>query len=246
MQIDWWTLGLQAVNFAVLVWLLRRFLYAPIRQVIEDRRAQAGAALAAAEEARKAAEAERAGLAADRADVAAERVGILNAARDAAAEERKAMLARAKDEADALIRTGREVLAEDRRVAIEGAQTELADLAETLARSILEEAQEGGLLDHVAAQLTALPAEERRRLLADLKAPKAEIQVVTAEPLAAPDEAAWRDRLEAEFNGARLGFDTDPAILGGAELHFPHSSLKLSWAAKLANAREAIEGDERI
>lgn len=246
MEIDWWTLGLQAVNFAVLVWLLKRFLYAPVRQVIEDRRAQASAALEAADAARKAAEDERDSLAADRAKVAAERAGILTAARDAAAEERKAMLARARDEADALLKTGREVLAEDRRAAIEDTQAELADLAQSLARHILSGAQEGGLLAKVAAELAALPYEEQRRLKADLAAPGAALGVVTAQALPEAEQAAWRKTLGETFNGARVDFGIDPGILGGAELRFPHSALKLSWAAQLAKAREAIEGDERI
>ena len=30
MQLDWWTIGLQTVNFTVLIWLLNRFLYKPV------------------------------------------------------------------------------------------------------------------------------------------------------------------------------------------------------------------------
>ena len=41
MQIDWWTLALQTINFLVLVWLLTHFLYRPVRQVIAERKALA-------------------------------------------------------------------------------------------------------------------------------------------------------------------------------------------------------------
>ena len=34
MQIDWWTLGLQAVNALVLVWLLAHFLFRPVVDAI--------------------------------------------------------------------------------------------------------------------------------------------------------------------------------------------------------------------
>ena len=37
MLIDWFTVGAQAVNFLVLVWLLRRFLYRPILKAIDAR-----------------------------------------------------------------------------------------------------------------------------------------------------------------------------------------------------------------
>jgi F-type H+-transporting ATPase subunit b len=37
MLIDWFTVGAQVVNFAVLVWLLRRFLYKPVLDAIDAR-----------------------------------------------------------------------------------------------------------------------------------------------------------------------------------------------------------------
>ncbi|MFC2966704.1 F0F1 ATP synthase subunit delta [Acidimangrovimonas pyrenivorans] len=246
MEIDWWTLGFQAVNFAVLVWLLRRFLYAPVRRVIEARRAEAGAALERAEEARAAAEAERQGLVEDRVALENERVGVLTAARDEAAKERKALLERARAEAEEVLKIGREVLAEDRRAAIAGAEAELADLARTLARRILREASEGSLLEHVCARVAALPEEERTRLDAALEVKGAEIRVLTARPLTDGEQGQWRARLAAEFDGARVAFEVDPEILGGAELHFPHSALKYSWAEQLNQATEAIESDERV
>lgn len=246
MEFDWWTLGLQAVNFAVLVWLLRRFLYAPVRQVIETRRAEAGAALDRAEAARQQAEAERQGLEDDRAALAAEREAILTRARDAAAAERTALVARARAEADAALRTGREVLAEDRRAALAGAQDDLARLANALAGHILAEAAKGDLLDQVTARLGALPPEEHQRLTADLAAPGAALQVVTAAPLEAGACPLWRDRLGQVFPDGRIDFAEDPAILGGAELRFPHSVLRYTWAAQLAQATEAIGGDGRV
>lgn len=37
MLIDWFTVGAQALNFAVLVWLMKRFLYQPILQAVNAR-----------------------------------------------------------------------------------------------------------------------------------------------------------------------------------------------------------------
>src|SRR6516162_2859657 len=59
MQIDWWTLGLQAVNALVLIWLLARFLYRPVVDAIAARQQAAGKLLADAQAAKAAAESER-------------------------------------------------------------------------------------------------------------------------------------------------------------------------------------------
>ena len=39
MAIDWTTFALEVVNFLVLVWLLKRFLYQPVLEVLVQRRA---------------------------------------------------------------------------------------------------------------------------------------------------------------------------------------------------------------
>ena len=67
MQIDWWTLALQAINALVLIWLLQHFLFRPVADIIAARRAAADQLLddarterdgAHAEHARASAEAE--------------------------------------------------------------------------------------------------------------------------------------------------------------------------------------------
>ncbi|MFY9876825.1 MAG: ATPase, partial [Rhodomicrobium sp.] len=40
MHLDWWTIALQTINFAILVWLLNRFLYKPVLRVIDARKAE--------------------------------------------------------------------------------------------------------------------------------------------------------------------------------------------------------------
>jgi F-type H+-transporting ATPase subunit b len=49
MDIDWTTFLLELINFAILVWILKRFLYAPVRRALEARRERAEAALREAE-----------------------------------------------------------------------------------------------------------------------------------------------------------------------------------------------------
>jgi len=37
MLIDWFTVGAQALNFLILVWLMKRFLYKPVLHAIDER-----------------------------------------------------------------------------------------------------------------------------------------------------------------------------------------------------------------
>ena len=46
MLIDWFTVGAQALNFIILVWLLKRFLYKPILNAVDAREKRIAAELA--------------------------------------------------------------------------------------------------------------------------------------------------------------------------------------------------------
>ena len=49
MLIDWFTVGAQALNFLILVWLMKRFLYKPILHAIDAREKRITAELADAD-----------------------------------------------------------------------------------------------------------------------------------------------------------------------------------------------------
>ena len=49
MLIDWFTVGAQVLNFLILVWLMKRFLYKPILNAIDVREKRIAAELADAD-----------------------------------------------------------------------------------------------------------------------------------------------------------------------------------------------------
>ena len=57
MEFDWTTFVLEALNFLVLVWLLKRFFYQPVLAEIEARRDATAKTIADAETVRREAEA---------------------------------------------------------------------------------------------------------------------------------------------------------------------------------------------
>ena len=59
MLIDWFTVGAQAINFIILVWLLKRFLYKPILDAVDAREKRVATELADADAKKAEAEKER-------------------------------------------------------------------------------------------------------------------------------------------------------------------------------------------
>jgi len=98
MRFDWATLALQTVNVLVLLWLLRRFLFRPVADIIAKRKDAAERLLADAAAARDQAKAEAEQAAQRERELAAQGDHILAAARAAAEAERMQYLERAKKE----------------------------------------------------------------------------------------------------------------------------------------------------
>jgi len=249
MQINWWTLALQAVNFLVLIWLLWRFLYRPVRDVIEKRKELAERAFADADKKQAEAEAARQRFENNRAELAQERQELLRKTHEELATERRDILDAARREADELVEEARKSLDEARESTLAEVRDEIAALATELASGLLRKVQanaaNGAFLEHLERQLTDIAAEERERLQKDLAADNARLTVVTADSLTDEERNRWTDRLSACLGHAEvIDFVTDPEILGGAELRFPHAVLKFSWADQLQKARELLVKDE--
>jgi F-type H+-transporting ATPase subunit b len=253
MQIDWWTLLLQAINFLVLVWLLWRFLYKPVKEVIEKRKRLAGEAFAEADRQKQEAEAARQRFEDDRAGLMQERQQMLKKTHADLEKERGQALEDARRQADELLEDARQSIAKERAAALTEIRQQATTLAVELATGVLRQTQpEGGagvFLERLEKQLGDMPAAERERLQHDLSAEGAVLEVVTAAPLAAEEQKGWARRLGAglaqeDQQEDKIRFAVDPEILGGAELHFPHAVLKFTWADQLRKAKELLQSDE--
>jgi F-type H+-transporting ATPase subunit b len=99
MHIDWSTLALQTVNVLILIWLLARFLFRPVRNIIAERSAAAEKMLADAAARRTQAEADAAEVQQRLQNVAAEAERVLSEARAQAEAQRARLLQQAADAA---------------------------------------------------------------------------------------------------------------------------------------------------
>ena len=244
MRFDWWTLALQAVNFAILVWLLQRFLYRPVLRFIDARRGDIEGQFQRARDAQAQAQALQLKAEEERAAIAAQRVVLLKAAEAEAEEAAKAQRARAAQEAEALLDGARKRIAREREQALGAAQEAALDLATHMARRLIDElpmrVRAEAWLERIEQHLAAMPKADLDKLV-DGCAAGGTVTVVTAAVLPAEAAVQWRRRLSARLgDGAALAFDVDPKLIAGVELHLPNAVLRLSWQSALASLRAEI------
>ena len=102
MSIDWFTVAAQVLNFLILVWLLKRFLYKPILDAIDAREKRIADELANADAKQREAKRERDEFQQKNAELASQQQALLQKASADADAERQRLFKIVREQADAL------------------------------------------------------------------------------------------------------------------------------------------------
>jgi F-type H+-transporting ATPase subunit b len=232
MLIDWFTVGAQVLNFIVLVWLLKRFLYKPVLNAIDAR------------EKRVAGELANAALQMTETTKARDELQAKDEAFD---EERGALLAKAildaKMEGERLLANARQAadaLTLQRKAALHSETARLSDELSRLAAAESINIARAALKDLAGADLEARICEVFVRRLRGIDAPtKAALGILMKSPPSTPvvtssfelssrDASAIQTALNETFSAdIHLRFETSSNVIGGIELSV--GGKRLSW-----------------
>jgi F-type H+-transporting ATPase subunit b len=241
MTLNWWGLGLQAINVLILVWLLSRVFWRPVAGVIARRQRAAREMLDEGETAKAKAEAMLAEVAQTRAGIAAERDAILAEARTQADTAAKAALTQAQTRAETLLSAAHTAIERDREDAHKQNARQAAALSARIAARLLARfdtpAVRAAFLEHLSQTLATLPARERTALAAS----KAGLEIVTAAQPEDAQKAAIEQAIRDALGSApELRFVTDPDLIAGLELRGAHFVLHNSWRADIEQILKEI------
>jgi len=245
MLIDWFTVGAQALNFIILVWLLKRFLYKPILNAIDAREKRIAAELADADAKEAKAQKERDEFQHKNEEFDRQRAALLSKATDEAKAERQRLLGDARKAADGLSAKLQETL-----------RSEADNLNQAIRRRTQQEVF--AIARKALADLATTSLEERmgevftRRLRSmDDKAKNSlgEALTTAAEPalvrsafdLPATQRATIQNALNETFSAEiRTRFETAPDLVSGIELTANGQKLAWSIADYLASLERGV------
>ena len=235
MTIDWWTLGFQTVNVAILIWLLGHFFWKPVAAMIAARKTATQTLIDEAKAAKTKADEALVDVEKTRTGFAHERAAILSAAHIEAEKAHAARLAEAQTEAAALQAAAKTAMAKNKKaiaVAWADRSSDLAIfIAQRLATRLDSAVVDACFLDWLVAEIAKLPKVARDA--AGAKGMK--LEATTSKTL----DAAARKHVVAAIGEAlgatpHMTFKTDPALIAGIELHGAHLIVDSSWRADLA------------
>ena len=240
MELSWSTFLLEIVNFLVLVWILKHFLYNPVIDVITRRREKIEQTQQAAQEERRAGEALRAQYENRLADWEREKEAARTAFQGEIERERVHRLEALATELEGERRKQEVVAERERRESERRLETQTLALAAGFAARLLTRVAgpelERKLVELLQEDLPRLSADRRRTLEQALRQESGPIEVTSAYPL----DAAGRAKLEqalADLAGRNVAcrYRQDSRLIAGAQLRVG------AWVLH-ANLQEELRG----
>jgi len=244
MLIDWFTVIAQVVNFLILVWLMKRFLYQPIIKALDAREKRIAAELADADAKEADAVKERDEFKRKNDDFDRQRNAMLKKATEDAANERSRLFDAARKEADNMRDKLQDKLSDEYRNLHEEFASRTRSEVFAIARKTLADLSgtslEERMIDVFVRRLHELDSSEKKNLAAMIKSPDTPVLFRSALELSRPQREVIEDAVKATLvTKAPVQFEIVPDLIAGIELVL--HGQKVAWS--IADYVASLEKD---
>ena len=246
MLVDWFTIAAQALNFLILVWLMKRFLYKPVLHAIDVREKRIATELADANSKKAEALKEREEFQHKNEEFGQQRASLWNKAMDEAKAERQRLLDEARKAADTFSAKRLETLKNDvtnlnqaigRRTQQEVFAVARKTLIDLAATSLEQRVAEVFIL-----RLREMNGPAKESLAAALKRAQEPVLVRSAFDLPAEQRALIQNGLnEASSANIHIRFETAPEIVSVIELTTDGQKVAWSIADYLVSLEKGVD-----
>ncbi len=244
MLINWFTVGAQALNFLILVWLMKRFLYKPILSAIDAREKKIAAELADAAAKKADAKKEQDDFQHKNEAFDQQRAALLTKATDDANAERERLLDAARSAATALSAKRLDAMRSEAKTLRESISRRTEQEVFAIARKALADLATASLEERISEvftrRLRMMEEAPKASLAAALKTATDPAIVRSAFELPPEPRAAIQNALNETFAmDVPLRFETSPDLVSGIEL--TTNGQKVAWS--IADYLTAVEKD---
>jgi F-type H+-transporting ATPase subunit b len=245
MLIDWFTVGAQALNFIVLVWLLKRYLYKPILNAVDAREKLIAGRLADASAKEAEAQKERETFQRKNDAFDQQRAALMSKATAEAGAERQRLLDDARKAAEALRAKHAAALRSDAQDLNDAIRRRTQEEVFAIARKTLTDLAGASLeertADVFAGRLGAMDGKVKAGFAQALKAAGEPALVRSAFDLPAAQRGVIQKALDGTFAAKiQVRFETAPDLVSGIELTAGGQKIAWSIADYLASMEKGV------
>lgn len=233
MQISWFTIIAQIVNFIVLVWLLKRFLYKPILKAIDEREKKIATQIKDAEAKDALAKKEQFDFAKKNDTFDNEKKGLMEKAITEINDERQKLLETARNDASELRanldKALKEMEVNMEQDLVQKTQKEVFAIARKALSDLASQSLEEQSANIFIKRLKELDSEEKKQFAEVFKSSSNPLLVQSAFDLPKKQQADIENAVNEIFNTKhQFQFETAPKIISGIEL--TANGYKLAWS----------------
>ena len=233
MLIDWFTVAAQSINFLLLVWLLKRFLYKPILSAMDSREQRIAAQLHDAEAQKQEAEAQSESLRAASAEFERQKQALFDQAKADAEATRDRLTEEARAEVQAQRLKWRETLREEENALhaeiTHSVQEEIVAISRRALRDLAGIELEEQIATAFVRRLKELDDGEKEQLASEVKISDKAMTIRSAFDLP-PGIRLEIEGVVREISDAHLAvaYQRVPELIAGVELL--SDGHKISWS----------------
>ncbi len=242
---DWFTIVAQVLNFLILVWLMKRFLYKPILHAIDEREKRIATELANADAKKAEAQKEHDEFQHKNEEFDQQRDALLSKAKEDAQAEHQRLLDEARKAADALSAKRQETLRSDahnlNQAIIRRTGAEVFAIARKALTDLATTSLEERLGEVFTRRLREMDGKAKADLGAALKTASDPGLVRSTFELPPEQRAAIQNALNETFSAEiRVRFETAPDLVSGIELTTDGRKVAWSIADYLASMEKGV------
>lgn len=233
MEINWFTVIAQVINFLILVWLLKRFLYKPILKAIDERESKIATQLKEAQSKKAEAKKEQDDFQQKNVTFDQQKKERTDKVVSEAAEERQKLLDQARNDAAALAKQLALAAKEQQHNQQLEITRKIKEEVLTISRKALADLASVGLEEQLIQafikRLKSLKDEELKQMKAAFTATADALLVRSAFALSEDQQNALKQAIDEVLAAdTTLKFEETPALIGGIELST--HEYKIAWS----------------
>lgn len=232
MKINWFTVVAQVINFLLLVWLLKKFLYKPILKAVDERERKITGQLKDAADKKAIAEKEQEDFRKKNEDFDQQKKVLMDKAVADAKLEKEKLIEAAKAAANttrtSMEKAANENLESNEETRAENAQQQVFAIAKKALSDMASTKLEEQLIDTFIERIKALKDEEKKQFVESFKSNTNSVLVKTAFDLSSKQQGEITEAVKEVIDSQTfLEFKTAPEIISGIVLST--NGYKLAW-----------------
>ena len=238
---DWFTFFAQIINFVILVYLLRRFLYRPINKVMDDRQRQLQERWDDAREQQEKAQQEAEAYQDQQAELEAQREELISQAKAEAQAKRQELRQAAREEIQQRREQWQQALQQEKESFYARSRQKLQQETIAICRRVLRDLADADLEDQAIAlfleRLKEQSNDENSEIFNFKNAESQEVMIWSGFELSSPQRQKIALALERQnlTESNAIEFQTNPDLIFGIEARFGDYEVRWSVDNYLQN-----------